>query len=145
MLTFHFETDELDGDLLIVDGARYVAEILGRDREFRYERRFIKTRHPPCLNPRLENFSGDPVGDLRPLRIVLQDCAPLPIFLDVAEEKPFRGYWIVNKMSIWAVLPVSEKRMRAVLATGRTAPTRAQAAPSVPEEPRRRFHLRREA
>lgn len=135
-LLFHFEHDELDGDLLVVWGARYVAEITGRDRKFRYERRFITTRQPwpESLD---EVVRHGPF--LQPFRIVLQDCIGMPIFLDVAQEKPIRSYWKVNKRSIWAVLPVSEKEMRRVLAEGRGVKPSTQLNEATPRG--RRFFL----
>ncbi len=144
MLMFRFDHDDLDGDLLIVSGVAWVAEILGRDRKYRYERRFIKSRE------QLDNHRDDcsPVGGCfcQPLgfRIVLQDCSPPPIFLQCAEDRTVRTFWKVERLGTgaeWSM--VSEKEMRRVLAQGRSVPKRAQVEPCAPVS--RKFHLPREA
>jgi len=118
MLSFEFQTDPLDGELLLIYGASWVAEILGRDRTYRYERRFITTRVQP---EDLPNANGE-----RPFRITLQDCAGVPVFLQCAEGRTLRSYWKVERTDgmfqtrYWLHAMVSEKEMRVVLAQGRS-------------------------
>lgn len=152
VLRFEFRNDVLDGDLLLVHGAIWIAEILGRQRTYRYDRRFIGSRElvepldevGPSLAARASALGA------APFRIVLQDCTPQPIFIECAEDKTLRSYWKVGGVfedgapRPHLVEMVSEKEMRRVLAEGRGVPIGAQAGPpvpDVPEETRRKFYL----
>ena len=134
-MKFEFAHDDLDGALLLISGAAWVAEIRGRDRKYRYERRFCRS------------VKWWPI-----IQVVLQDCIGPPIFLQIAEIRPARvaPFWRCDVgASGWSMELIPEKLMRKALAERRQSgpPTtaifnlRESNTPVILASPRK-FHLR---